>query len=101
VKQGTTGFDEIKKARTGSAFYATGIVKLNSKTNFNELEAKEVSILKQAVEDYPLQKKEHSMEFLREIAHLRARTTTINAIMRVRNKLAYAIHQFFQNNGYL
>jgi asparaginyl-tRNA synthetase len=48
-----------------------------------------------------LQKKEHSLEFLREIAHLRPRTTTINAIMRVRSTLSYAIHKFFQDNGFI
>jgi asparaginyl-tRNA synthetase len=53
------------------------------------------------VEDYPLQKKEHSFEFLREIAHLRPRTTTIGAIMRVRNALAFAVHKFFQENEYM
>jgi asparaginyl-tRNA synthetase len=60
-----------------------------------------LQILKQADEDYPLQKKQHSMEFLREIAHLRPRTKTINAIMRVRSKLSFAIHKFFQENGFL
>jgi asparaginyl-tRNA synthetase len=63
--------------------------------------ASEVKILKEASEDYPLQKKEHTFEFLREIAHLRPRTTTISAIMRVRSVLAYAIHKFFQDNGFI
>jgi asparaginyl-tRNA synthetase len=66
-----------------------------------ELVAKSVKILKQAHEDYPLQKKQHSMEFLREVAHLRPRTKTIGAIMRVRSKLAFAIHKFFQENGFI
>jgi asparaginyl-tRNA synthetase len=66
-----------------------------------EMVASSLKILKQAEEDYPLQKKQHSMEFLREIAHLRPRTKTINAIMRVRSKLAFAIHKFFQENGFL
>ncbi len=51
--------------------------------------------------DYPLQKKKHSIEFLREIAHLRARTNLIGAATRVRNTLAYAIHSFFQENGFV
>jgi asparaginyl-tRNA synthetase len=63
--------------------------------------ANSIKILKQAHEDYPLQKKQHSMEFLREIAHLRPRTKTIHAIMKVRSKLAFAIHSFFQDNGFL
>jgi asparaginyl-tRNA synthetase len=49
---------------------------------------------------YPLQKKRHSFEFLREIAHLRPRTNTIGAVARVRNRLTYAIHQFFQERGF-
>ena len=51
-------------------------------------------------ETYPLQKKRHSLEFLREIAHLRARTNTFGAVARVRNRLAFAIHEFFQSNGF-
>jgi asparaginyl-tRNA synthetase len=58
-------------------------------------------LLKQAHEDYPLQKKQHSLEFLRDNAHLRARTTTIASIMRVRSRLAYAVHKFFQDNGFI
>jgi asparaginyl-tRNA synthetase len=63
--------------------------------------ADEIKLLKQADVDYPLQKKQHTLEFLRENAHLRARTTTIAAIMRVRSRLAYAIHKFFQDNGFI
>lgn len=52
-------------------------------------------------EEYPLQKKRHSLEFLRGIAHLRPRTNTISAVTRVRNALSMAIHQFFQERGFL
>ena len=52
------------------------------------------------VETFPLQKKRHSFEYLREIAHLRPRTNTFGAIMRVRSRLAYAIHQFFNDRGF-
>lgn len=98
----TKGFYEIKTARTGAAVLATGVLKQNkNNTETYELLANSVSVLKQASEDYPLQKKQHSSEFLREIAHLRPRTQTIAAIMRVRSTLSYAIHSFFQNNGYL
>jgi asparaginyl-tRNA synthetase len=58
-------------------------------------------LLKQAHEDYPLQKKQHSLEFLRDIAHLRPRTTTIGAIMHVRSNLAFAIHKFFNENDFM
>jgi asparaginyl-tRNA synthetase len=81
---------------------ATGVIKKSTKGDGQiELLASKVEILKNADEDYPLQKKEHSMEFLRDNAHLRARTKTISAIMRVRSKLAYAIHKFFQDNGFI
>ena len=51
-------------------------------------------------ETYPLQKKGHSLEFLREIAHLRPRTNTFSAVLRVRSTLAYAIHRYFQERGF-
>ena len=52
-------------------------------------------------ETYPLQKKRHSFEFLREIAHLRPRTNTMGAVMRVRNRLAFSIHKFFNDRGFV
>jgi asparaginyl-tRNA synthetase len=101
-KQSTKGFDEVKVARTGSSIMAIGQVKFNEKSEQKyEIVADEVKLLKQASEDYPLQKKQHSLEFLRDNAHLRGRTTTFAAIMNVRSKLAFAIHKFFQDNGFL
>ncbi|MDR0545952.1 MAG: asparagine--tRNA ligase [Mycoplasmataceae bacterium] len=101
-KESTTGFDEIKTARTGAAILATGVLKPNKNDpNVSELIASQVVVLKQASTDYPLQKKQHSWEFLRDVAHLRPRTTTMAAIMRVRSVLSYAIHAFFQSNDYL
>ncbi|MDR1991545.1 MAG: asparagine--tRNA ligase [Mycoplasmataceae bacterium] len=98
----TTGFDTVISARTGSAVLAVGEIKTNNKAEQKyELVAKEVKLLKQAHEDYPLQKKQHSLEFLRDHAHLRARTTTFASIMRVRSRLAYIIHKFFQDNGFI
>ena len=94
----TEGFDEAAKLRTGSSILVKGKVNPN-KTNFEVL-ADEITILKESAEDYPLQKKEHSMEFLRDIAHLRTRTQTFNAIMSVRSSLAFAIHKFFNDNGF-
>jgi asparaginyl-tRNA synthetase len=92
----------IKLARTGTSIVATGEFKNNLKDDQNcEIIASEIKILKQSDEDYPLQKKQHSFEFLREIAHLRGRTTTIAAIMNVRSKLAFAIHKFFNQNGFI
>ncbi|GMO13738.1 MAG: asparagine--tRNA ligase [Mycoplasmoidaceae bacterium] len=102
-KETTKGYDQvIKNARTGSSIVVRGIIKTSARADGGkELEASSLEILKQADEDYPLQKKQHSLEFLRDIAHLRPRTKTIGAIMRVRSKLAFAIHKFFQENGFL
>jgi asparaginyl-tRNA synthetase len=100
--QETKGFDDAKIARTGSAVLVIGQPKANAKSDVGyEIVAAEIKLLKQADEDYPLQKKQHSLEFLRDNAHLRARTTTIASIMNIRSKLAYAIHTFFQKNGFL
>jgi asparaginyl-tRNA synthetase len=67
-----------------------------------EVAAEELRIIGEApAETYPLQKKRHSLEFLREIAHLRARTNTFGAVARVRNRLAFAIHRYFQERGFV
>ena len=66
-----------------------------------EIQAEKVDLLGEAPADYPLQKKRHSFEFLREIAHLRPRTNTFGAVARVRNALASAVHGFFQERGFL
>lgn len=100
-KASTKNFDVIKTARSGAAICVTGVVHYNDKMQQYEIIASDFNLLKQADEDYPLQKKQHSMEFLRDIAHLRPRTRTMQAIMRVRNQLAYAIHSFFQENGFI
>ncbi|MBO4392901.1 MAG: asparagine--tRNA ligase, partial [Spirochaetales bacterium] len=65
-----------------------------------ELAASDIKIIGECPEDYPLQKKRHTLEYLREIGHLRARTNTIGAVMRVRSAMAYAVHRFFQENGF-
>ncbi|MDR0376973.1 MAG: asparagine--tRNA ligase [Spirochaetaceae bacterium] len=66
-----------------------------------EVAAETITVIGEALpETYPLQKKRHSLEFLREIAHLRARTNTFGAVGRVRNRLAFAIHEFFQSRGF-
>ena len=66
-----------------------------------ELQASQVTLVGGIDQDYPLQKKRHSLEFLREIAHLRLRTNTMGAVMRVRNAAARAIHNFFQERGFV
>jgi len=66
-----------------------------------ELQASEIELVGPADEEYPLQKKRHSFEFLRSIAHLRPRTNSFGAVFRVRSRLAYAVHRFFQERGFL
>ena len=65
-----------------------------------ELSASAIELVGECPLDYPLQKKRHTLEYLREIGHLRARTNTIGAVQRVRSTMAYAVHRFFQENGF-
>lgn len=94
-------FDQIKGFRLASAIKVKGTLKQGREPGSVELAASEIKLLKLADEDYPLQNKEHSNEFLREIAHLKARATTTQAIQRVRTELAYAIHHFFHTKGFI
>lgn len=66
-----------------------------------EINADKIEVLGTSTPDYPLQKKRHSMEFLREIAHLRPRTNTFNAVFRIRSEAAFAIHEFFNSRGFV
>lgn len=93
----------VKQLTTGTAVEFTGeLVASQGKNQRVELRAATVKIWGTAdPETYPLQKKRHSFEFLRTIGHLRGRTNTIGAVMRVRNACATAIHQFFQERGFL
>ena len=92
---------DVVKLTTGSSVSVEGVlVESPGKGQKVELLAKKISVFGIASEDYPLQKKRHSFEFLREIAHLRPRTNTIGAVARIRNSLSYAIHTFFQERGY-
>ncbi len=93
---------EIDRISTGASVVIRGIlVPSPGKNQDVELQGHEIEILGEAPSDYPLQKKRHSFEFLREIAHLRPRTNTIAAVTRVRNSLSYGIHKFFQENGFM
>ncbi|VAX42088.1 Asparaginyl-tRNA synthetase, partial [hydrothermal vent metagenome] len=93
----------VKQVTTGSSLAITGTIKESPGKNQRiELHATEWELLGTAdAESYPLQKKRHSFEFLREIAHLRPRTNTFGAITRVRNACSAAVHQFFQSRGFL
>jgi asparaginyl-tRNA synthetase len=97
------GYDEVLKITTGCSVSVTGeLVESPGKGQRYEIVAKYVSIYGWADPDeYPLQKKRHSFEFLREIAHLRPRTNTFGAILRMRNALSNAIHAFFQERGFI
>ncbi len=87
---------------TGAAVAVTGplVESLGGKQKW-EIQAEKIELLGRCPEEYPLQKKRHSFEFLRTIAHLRPRTNTQGAVLRVRNALAFATHQFFQERGFL
>jgi asparaginyl-tRNA synthetase len=93
----------LKRITTGAAISVTGLlVPSLGKGQTVEVKATEIEILGDSdPEKYPLQPKKHSLEFLREIAHLRFRTSTFGAIFRVRNSLAFAVHQFFQERGFV
>jgi len=95
--------DYVKQLNTGASVEISGsLVESPAKGQRIELQATSITVHGEAnPETYPLQKKRHSFEFLREIAHLRARTNTIGAVFRVRNACANAVHQFFQERGFL
>lgn len=95
-------FSDICKVTISSSVKVTGKLVLteNAKQPF-EIQAEEVEILNICDGEYPLQKKRHSFEYLRTISHLRPRTNTFNAVFRVRSVLAYAIHKFFQERGFV
>jgi len=95
--------DEVLRLQTGCALRVTGeVVTSKGKGQKVELRAEEIHMLGWSdPEAYPLQKKRHSFEFLRTIAHLRPRTNTFGAIARIRNAMSVAVHKFFQDRGFL
>ncbi len=104
VDQSVPGYaDFLKLLTTGSSIRVVGELKASpGKGQAVEVHARELTVYGTAdAEKYPLQKKGHSFEFLREIAHLRPRTNTFGAIARVRNALCAAIHEFFQSRGFV
>ncbi|TWJ32679.1 asparagine--tRNA ligase [Geobacter argillaceus] len=95
-------FDEICRLGTGSAIAVRGrVVPSPAAGQAVELAAEEVRVIGPSDDSYPLQKKRHTMEYLRTIAHLRPRTNTFGAVFRVRSSLAQAIHRFFSEHGFL
>jgi asparaginyl-tRNA synthetase len=100
--EGTDAFRAISRLTVGAAIIVKGKLLLtpDAKQPF-ELHATSVELEGASTSDYPLQKKRHSMEYLRTIAHLRPRTNTFQAVFRVRSLAAFAIHQFFQERGFV
>ncbi|MDE5967667.1 MAG: asparagine--tRNA ligase, partial [Muribaculaceae bacterium] len=94
--------EDMRPITTGSSIAVTGtLVASMGKGQTCEVQADTLEVYGTAdPEAYPLQKKGHSLEFLREIAHLRPRTNTFSAVLRVRSALAFAIHRFFQERGF-
>ena len=95
-------FQTISKIHVGCAIRVTGtIVKSEGSNQSHELKVENIELLGDCPEDYPIQPKRHTREFLREVAHLRPRTNLFNAVFRVRSVAAHAIHEFFQSNNYV
>ena len=95
-------FNDIQKFHIGSAIEVTGkIIKSEGSGQDFEMKLDEVKLLGDCPEDYPIQPKRHTREFLREVAYLRPRTNLFNAVFRVRSVAAYAIHRFFQDRGFV
>lgn len=99
---GMDNFAEISKMNIEAALIVTGtlVATPNAKQPF-EIQATEVLVEGESTPDYPLQKKRHTFEYLRTISHLRPRTNTFQAVFRVRSLCAYAIHKFFQEQGFV
>ncbi|CAM9912230.1 unnamed protein product [Pylaiella littoralis] len=95
-------YSEVERLSTGASVSVTGVVvESPGKGQRFEVKAEEVHVVGECPSDYPLQKKRHTLEFLRGIAHLRPRTNTIAAVARVRSALAQATHDFFRGEGFL
>ena len=94
--------ETLKRITTGAAIHIKGIIaESKGKGQSVEIQVSNIEILGDSnVDEYPIQPKKHSFEFLRENAHLRVRTNTFSAVMRVRSKLSFAVHKYFQDNGF-
>ena len=103
INSGAPAFQQLLRLNTGAAILARGILKESpAKGQKFEMEVSGLEVFGEAdPEKYPLQKKGHTLEFLREIAHLRPRTNTFGAVFRLRNILASAVHEFFQDRGFV
>lgn len=100
--QGIAGYEDIHRFNTGASVVVKGrlVASQGGKQKW-EVQATELQLVGEAGEDYPLQKKGHSMEFLRSIAHLRPRSNLFGAVFRTRSRLAHAVHEFFQSRDFV
>jgi asparaginyl-tRNA synthetase len=103
IDQNVPGFDQLGRCQTGASVCISGELKASQgKGQSVEIHASDLRLFGESPpETYPLQKKGHTLEFLREIAHLRGRTNTFGAVWRVRNELAYGVHKFFNEEGFI
>ena len=101
VDREKTDDKELEGVTTGASVTAEGYLVKSQGEQCVEMQLEKLTLLGSCPEDYPLQKKRHTVEFLREKAHLRARTNLFGAVARVRNTMSYAIHSFFQENGFV
>ncbi len=93
--------EELKRIKTGACISVNGaLTESQGKNQASEIQAREIDILGDSDDKYPLQKKGHTMEFLRDVAHLRPRTNTFGAIFRIRHHMAQAIHRFFHEKEF-
>ena len=102
LEEGVAPAEVVARISTGASLSVEGaLVASPGKGQAVELKATSLRVHGDAPEDYPLQKKRHTLETLRGMGHLRARTNTLSAVFRVRNALAAAVHRFFQDRGFL
>ena len=102
VDEGIPGYENIQDATTGASVIVTGeLIESPGKGQSWEIKANKIVVTGLSDESYPLQKKGHTPEFLRQIAHLRPRSNLFGCVFRTRSRLAYAIHNFFQEKGFV
>ncbi|MFM1944629.1 MAG: hypothetical protein RI897_3611 [Verrucomicrobiota bacterium] len=102
VDVGVAGADQLEACTTGASVVVEGKMVASPAAGQKwEVQASRVELVGRAEADYPLQKKGHSLEFLRSIGHLRPRSNLFGAVFRTRSRLAYAVHQFFQERGFV
>ena len=101
-RENLENYDEIARQNVGAALIVTGVVVLTPENKQPyEIKATQIVVEGESSPEYPLQKKRHSVEFLREIAYLRPRTNLFSAVFRIRSEAAYAIHEFFSQRGFV